>query len=64
MIFFMFQMRSRSQEQIFSRRRTQAVGVWAFLWGPIGAFLSVPFLIVGLAIRDHIAPDENPDLPA
>jgi len=37
---------------------------WAFLWGPIGAFLSVPFLIAGLAIRDRIIPDENPELPA
>src|SRR5579863_2521393 len=37
---------------------------WAFLWGPIGAFLSVPFLIIGLAIRDHIVQDETPELPA
>lgn len=37
---------------------------WAFLWGPIGAFLSVPFLITGLAIRDRVMPDETPELPA
>lgn len=37
---------------------------WAFLWGPIGAFLSVPFLIIALAIRDHLMPDETPELPA
>jgi predicted PurR-regulated permease PerM len=37
---------------------------WAFLWGPIGAFLSVPFLIIALAIRDNLMPDETPELPA
>ena len=37
---------------------------WTWIWGPIGAFLSVPFLIVALAIRDHAIPDQDPDLPA
>jgi predicted PurR-regulated permease PerM len=36
---------------------------WAWLWGPIGAFLSVPFLIIALAIRDHVMPDNDPKLP-
>ncbi|MHB8886054.1 MAG: AI-2E family transporter [Methylovirgula sp.] len=36
---------------------------WTWIWGPIGAFLSVPFLIIVLAIREHVSPDEDPDLP-
>jgi predicted PurR-regulated permease PerM len=36
---------------------------WTWLWGPIGAFLSVPFLIIGLAVRDRLAPENDPKLP-
>lgn len=36
---------------------------WTWLWGPIGAFLSVPILIVGLAIHDRLRPENEPKLP-
>lgn len=37
---------------------------WAWLWGPIGAFLAVPLAIVGRVIISHVFPeDEEPDLP-
>jgi predicted PurR-regulated permease PerM len=36
---------------------------WAWLWGPVGAFLSAPLLIVGLVIVGHLFPDEQPELP-
>jgi predicted PurR-regulated permease PerM len=36
---------------------------WTWLWGPMGAFLSSPLLIVALIIRDHLMPDDSPQLP-
>ena len=30
---------------------------WTWMWGPMGAFLSSPLLIVGLILRDHLRPD-------
>jgi predicted PurR-regulated permease PerM len=36
---------------------------WTWLWGPIGAFLAVPILIVLLVIANHILPKEEPTLP-
>lgn len=37
---------------------------WTWLWGPIGAFLAVPLLIVMLVIASHLAPKEESVLPA
>jgi predicted PurR-regulated permease PerM len=37
---------------------------WTWLWGPIGAFLAVPLLIVALVAINHLFPDEDPVLPA
>jgi predicted PurR-regulated permease PerM len=37
---------------------------WTWLWGPVGAFLAVPLLIVGLVVVDHLFPDDEPELPA
>jgi predicted PurR-regulated permease PerM len=37
---------------------------WTWLWGPVGAFLAVPLLIVGLVVVDHLFPEEEPELPA
>jgi predicted PurR-regulated permease PerM len=38
---------------------------WTWLWGPVGAFLAVPLLIMGLVAVGHLFPgDEDPDLPA
>jgi predicted PurR-regulated permease PerM len=37
---------------------------WAWLWGPVGAFLAVPLLIMALVAVGHLFPaDEDPDLP-
>ncbi len=32
---------------------------WSWMWGPMGAFLSSPLLIVGLILRDHLRPDSR-----
>ena len=32
---------------------------WTWMWGPMGAFLSSPLLIVGLILRDHLRPDDH-----
>lgn len=36
---------------------------WTWLWGPTGAFLAVPLLIVGMVSLQHIFPSEDPILP-
>jgi predicted PurR-regulated permease PerM len=37
---------------------------WSWLWGPVGAFLAVPLLIMGLVAVTHLFPaDEAPALP-
>ena len=36
---------------------------WAWLWGPFGAFLAVPLLIVALVTIKHLFPDDEPELP-
>jgi predicted PurR-regulated permease PerM len=36
---------------------------WTWLWGPIGAFLSVPLLIVAVVVSGHVFPDDEPALP-
>jgi len=41
-----------------------ALVFWAWLWGPIGAFLAVPLLIVALVAISHLFPKEDPTLPA
>src|SRR5262249_26473484 len=37
---------------------------WTWLWGPVGAFLAVPLLIVALVVANHLFPEEEPELPA
>jgi predicted PurR-regulated permease PerM len=37
---------------------------WTWLWGPIGAFLAVPLLIMALVVIDHLFPEEGRELPA
>ncbi len=37
---------------------------WTWLWGPGGAFLAVPLLIMGLVVVDHLFPEDDPELPA
>jgi predicted PurR-regulated permease PerM len=38
------------------------VAFWAWLWGPIGAFLAIPLSIVGLVTANHLFPDEDAPL--
>jgi predicted PurR-regulated permease PerM len=40
-----------------------AVAFWAWLWGPMGAFLAVPLLIVALVIVSHVFPSDDGKLP-
>jgi predicted PurR-regulated permease PerM len=37
---------------------------WTWLWGPIGAFLAVPLLIMALVAVGHLFPKDEPELPA
>ncbi|ANW05262.1 AI-2E family transporter [Bradyrhizobium icense] len=40
-----------------------AVAFWTWLWGPMGAFLSSPLLIVALIVKEHLMPPDSPQLP-
>ena len=37
---------------------------WTWLWGPVGAFLAVPLLIMALVVIDHLFPEDGRELPA
>jgi predicted PurR-regulated permease PerM len=37
---------------------------WTWLWGPVGAFLSVPFTIIGLVIVNHFSDEQDNILPS
>jgi predicted PurR-regulated permease PerM len=36
---------------------------WTWLWGPMGSFLASPLLIVALILKEHLLPDDSPQLP-
>jgi predicted PurR-regulated permease PerM len=40
-----------------------ALAFWTWLWGPVGAFLASPLLIVALIIKEHLMPVDTPQLP-
>jgi predicted PurR-regulated permease PerM len=40
-----------------------ALAFWTWLWGPMGAFLSSPLLIVALILKEHLLPTDAPQLP-
>jgi predicted PurR-regulated permease PerM len=40
-----------------------AIAFWSWLWGPMGAFLAVPLLIVALVMVSHIFPSNEGKLP-
>jgi predicted PurR-regulated permease PerM len=40
-----------------------ALAFWTWLWGPIGAFLAVPLLIVSFVVLGHLLPSEEATLP-
>jgi predicted PurR-regulated permease PerM len=41
-----------------------ALAFWTWLWGPLGAFLASPLLIVALILKEHLMQDNSPQLPA
>jgi predicted PurR-regulated permease PerM len=40
-----------------------AIAFWAWLWGPMGAFLAVPMLIAAMVVIGHLFPPEDSKLP-
>lgn len=40
-----------------------ALAFWTWLWGPMGAFLSSPLLIVALVLKEHLMPVKDTQLP-
>jgi predicted PurR-regulated permease PerM len=40
-----------------------ALAFWAWIWGPMGAFLAVPLMIVGLVTLHHLFPADESRLP-
>jgi predicted PurR-regulated permease PerM len=40
-----------------------ALAFWTWLWGPMGAFLASPLLIVALILKEHLMPVNAPHLP-
>jgi predicted PurR-regulated permease PerM len=40
-----------------------ALAFWTWMWGPMGAFLSSPLLIVALVLKEHLMPPDTPQLP-
>jgi predicted PurR-regulated permease PerM len=40
-----------------------ALGFWTWLWGPMGAFLASPLLIVAIILKEHLMPVDSPQLP-
>ncbi len=40
-----------------------ALAFWTWLWGPIGAFLAVPLVIVSFVVMGHVLPREETSLP-
>jgi predicted PurR-regulated permease PerM len=40
-----------------------ALAFWTWLWGPIGAFLAVPLLIVSFVVLGHLLPREESTIP-
>jgi predicted PurR-regulated permease PerM len=40
-----------------------SIAFWTWLWGPLGAFLAVPLLLVAYVIFEHLFPPEDIKLP-
>jgi predicted PurR-regulated permease PerM len=39
------------------------IAFWTWMWGPMGAFLSSPLLIVAVILKEHLWPVNSPQLP-
>ena len=40
-----------------------SIAFWAWLWGPVGAFLATPLLIIARVAFGHLYPKQSPELP-
>ena len=40
-----------------------ALVAWTWLWGPVGAFLAVPLLIIAMTVIVHIFPKYESNIP-
>jgi predicted PurR-regulated permease PerM len=40
-----------------------AIAFWAWLWGPLGALLAVPILLIFTIIARHLFPADSIELP-
>ena len=40
-----------------------ALAFWTWMWGPMGAFIAAPLLIISLVVVDHLFPSDEPQLP-
>lgn len=40
-----------------------ALAFWTWMWGPMGAFLAGPLLVVALVLKEHLFPESGPQLP-
>jgi predicted PurR-regulated permease PerM len=40
-----------------------ALAFWAWIWGPMGAFLAVPLTVIGLVTLQHVFPSDESKLP-
>lgn len=40
-----------------------AMSVFTWLWGPVGAFLSTPLVIIAISVQAYVAPTDDIDLP-
>jgi predicted PurR-regulated permease PerM len=40
-----------------------SIAFWAWLWGPMGAFLAVPLLLIAIIIGRHLFPEDKIELP-
>jgi predicted PurR-regulated permease PerM len=39
------------------------IAFWAWLWGPVGAFVATPILIIARVVLDHLYPQHEAELP-
>jgi predicted PurR-regulated permease PerM len=40
-----------------------SLAFWSWMWGPVGAFLATPILIMAVVVADHLYPRTRMTLP-
>ncbi|GGC46357.1 AI-2E family transporter [Chelatococcus reniformis] len=40
-----------------------SLAFWAWVWGPAGAFMAIPLLVIGIVVTDHLFPRDEIELP-